>query len=87
MTKKKDEKLTKPEDVQEQPADQELPKPDTLPSEAETAPESSGSEPEKEEKVPPAPPQKKKKSTPKEEEIRGLMGVKHVPGPPGSWHG
>jgi len=52
---------------------------DTLPSEAETKPESSGSESKKEEK-----PTKKKKVTGR---IIGLMGIEHDPGPPGSSHG
>jgi len=83
MSKTKDKKITDTEKVQEPPADQGLPKPGTLPSETEPAPSSAGSEPEEEEKAPPVPPQKKKKN----DEIVGLMGTKHVPGPPGSWHG
>jgi len=62
--------------VSETPA---LSAPGTLPSEAKTAPKSSGSEGVKKKKALPELPKKKK--------IIGLMGMEYDPGPPGSWHG
>lgn len=53
--------------------------PRTLPSEAETAPKSSGSDVTMKKKAPSESPKKKK--------IIGLMGIEYDQGPPGSWHG
>jgi hypothetical protein len=83
MSKKKVKETAEPEQIQGPPSANPEMSPGTLPSEAETAPKSAGSEGVKEEKAPQETPKKKKP----DDEIVGLMGVRHVPGPPGSWHG